>query len=188
MGALGSWLADHAFPDDPVFDFWRQRASAGWWCLPEAAYRHFVIHGTQVVPRIRINPSTGTAEMARSGPKSISRRKPSCMPWSGPICPTHPPSGIKKATDPTDWVRGLAPGYLQLGSGQTLGHGIVRSAGLGQDDHPRPQGASGPRRAKPIRPVANRESRFEAEAPMDTDNALHRAPTGKRPARRSRRP
>ena len=48
------------------------------------------------------------------------------MAWWGPTCPRHPAKEIKKAADLTDWVRGSAPGSLQLGSGRTLGHGIVR--------------------------------------------------------------
>src|SRR5437016_2299514 len=61
VGALGAWLAENAFPDDPVFEFWRSRAARGVVVLPEGAYRYFVEHGTQVVPRIRIDPLTGTA-------------------------------------------------------------------------------------------------------------------------------
>ena len=34
---------------------------AAWSVLPEGAYRYFLTHGTQVVPRIRIDPRTGTA-------------------------------------------------------------------------------------------------------------------------------
>ena len=32
--ALGAWLAEHAFPDDPVFEFWRRGPRAGSWCCP----------------------------------------------------------------------------------------------------------------------------------------------------------
>jgi hypothetical protein len=40
--------------------------------------------------------------------------------------PEAPPKEIKKAADLIEWVRRLAPAVLQLGSGWTLGHGIVR--------------------------------------------------------------
>ncbi len=33
---------------------------------------------------------------------------------------------FKNAAEALAWVQGLAPGPLQLGSGQTLGHGFVR--------------------------------------------------------------
>ena len=35
FGALGAWMAENAFPDDSVFDFWRSRARAVWWCCPK---------------------------------------------------------------------------------------------------------------------------------------------------------
>jgi len=124
--ALGAWLADHAFPDEPVFDFWRQRARRGVVLLPEGAYRYFVTHGTQVVPRIRIDPSTGTAADGSLWTEEYLPPETLLYALVGANLPEAPPSWIKKATDVTDWVRGVAPRYLQLGGGQTLGHGIVR--------------------------------------------------------------
>jgi CRISPR-associated protein Cmr4 len=126
VAALGSWLADHAFPDDPVFDYWRQRAAPGLVLLPEAAFRHFVTRSTQIVPRIRIDPTTGTA--AEGALWSEEYLPPETLVYAliGVNLPEDPPAWIKKATDLLDWVRGLAPAYLQIGSGRTLGHGIVR--------------------------------------------------------------
>ena len=125
VGALGAWLADHAFPDEPVFDFWRQRAMHGVVMLPEGAYRYFVTHGTQVVPRIRIDPRTGTANDGSLWTEEYLPPETLLYALVGANLPDPPPTGIKKAADVSDWVRGLAPRYLQLGGGQTLGHGIV---------------------------------------------------------------
>ena len=129
--------------------------------------------------------------MARSGPRSICRRKPSCMPWSGANLPERPPAGIKKATDLIDWVRGLAPGYLQLGSGQTLGHGIVQVRWTGKEAGPRPPGAPGQEElGQPIRPVRRATASFTSSG--GTDGRRQRrctcSRTGKRPARPTRRP
>ena len=126
VGALGAWLADHTFPDEPVFDFWRQRAMRGVVLLPEGAYRYFVIHGTQVVPRIRIDPGTGTAADGSLWTEEYLPPETLVYALVGANLPEAPPAWIKKATDVIDWVRGLAPGHLQLGGGQTLGHGLVR--------------------------------------------------------------
>ena len=51
---------------------------------------------------------------------------------AGVNLPEQPPGYIKKATDLTDWVKGLVQGHLQVGSGRTLGHGIVRARWAGQ--------------------------------------------------------
>ncbi len=126
VGTLGSWLADHAFPDEPVFDYWRQRAARGVVLLPEGAYRYFVTHGTQVVPRIRIDPQTRTAADGSLWTEEYLPPETLMYARVGVNLPDAPPGWIKKATDLIDWVRGLAPGYLQMGGGQTLGHGIVR--------------------------------------------------------------
>ena len=46
--------------------------------------------------------------------------------FAGVNLPDQPPSYITKASNLTDWLRGLVPGHLQVGAGRTLGHGIVR--------------------------------------------------------------
>ncbi len=120
------WLAEHAFPDDPVFAFWRTRAARGIAVLPEGAYRYFLTHGTQVIPRIRIDPRTGTAADGSLWTEEFLPSETLLYGLVGTDMPESPAKEIKKASDLTDWVRGLAPDTLQLGSGRTLGHGIVR--------------------------------------------------------------
>jgi len=126
VGALGAWLAEHAFPDDLVFDFWRQRVARGVVLLPEGAYRYFLTHGTQVVPRIRIDQRTGTAADGSLWTEEYLPPETLVYALVGANLPEAPPAFLKKATDVTDWVRGLVPAYLQIGGGRTLGHGIVR--------------------------------------------------------------
>jgi CRISPR-associated protein Cmr4 len=126
VGALGAWMAENAFPDDPAFDFWRSRAARGVVVLPEGAYRHFVTHGTQVVPRIRIDPDTGTASDGSLWTEEFLPPETLLYALVGANLPDSPAKEIKKAADLTEWVRRLAPVSLQLGSGRTLGHGIVR--------------------------------------------------------------
>jgi CRISPR-associated protein Cmr4 len=125
VGALGAWLAEHTFPDVPAFDFWRQRAARAVVLLPEGAYRYFVTHATQVVPRIRIDPKTATAAPGSLWTEEYLPPETLVYALVGANLPETPPPGVKKARDVTDWVRGLAPGHLQMGGGQTLGHGIV---------------------------------------------------------------
>ena len=58
------------------------------------------------------------------------------MPWSVPTCPSTPPPGSR--TRP-DWSTGSAawlPGSLQIGSGRTLGHGLVRVRWTGKTTTP----------------------------------------------------
>jgi len=126
VGALGAWLAENAFPDDPVYQYWRQRAARGVVVLPEQAYRYFVLHGTQTLQRIRIDPRTGTAAEGSLWSEEYLPPETLMYAFAGVNLPDQPPSYITKATQLTDWLKGLVPGHLQVGAGRTLGHGIVR--------------------------------------------------------------
>jgi CRISPR-associated protein Cmr4 len=126
LGALGGWVAEHALPDDPVFDYWRGRAAHGVVMLPEGAYRYFVEHGTQVTPRIRLDPRTGTAAAGSLWTEEYLPPETLLYALVGANLPEPAPAKVKKAGDVLDWVKGLAPAALQLGGGQTLGHGLCR--------------------------------------------------------------
>ena len=109
------WLAEHAFPD-PVYQYWRAAAARGVVVVPEQAYRYFVIHGTQTLGhRIRINRARAQPPRAPSGPRSTCPLRLSCMPLPESICRISLPSYITKASNLTDWLRGLVPGHTPGG-------------------------------------------------------------------------
>jgi CRISPR-associated protein Cmr4 len=127
--AVGAWLAEHTFPAEPAFDFWRQRAARHVVVLPEAAYRYFLHHGTQVVPRIRIDPAKGTAAEGSLWTEEYLPPETLLYALVGvrwPEAQAGPAPPFKSPAEALGWVQGLAPGPLQLGSGLTLGHGLVR--------------------------------------------------------------
>lgn len=126
VGALGTWLAENAIPDDPAYDYWRQKAARGVVVLPEAAYRHFVRYGTQTLQRIRIDPQTGTAAEGSLWSEEYLPPETLMYAFAGVNLPDQPPSYIAQASDLRDWLKKLASGRLQIGAGRTLGHGIVR--------------------------------------------------------------
>ncbi len=126
VGALGAWLAENAFPDDAVYQYWRQKAARGVVVLPEQAYRYFVCHGTQTLTRIRIDPRTCTAAEGSLWSEEYLPPETLMYAFAGVNLPDQPPTHITKASNLTDWLRGLVPGHLQVGAGRTLGHGIVR--------------------------------------------------------------
>jgi CRISPR-associated protein Cmr4 len=126
VGALGTWLAENAFPEDPAYDYWRQKAARGVVVLPEPAFRHFVLRGTQTLQRIRIDPRTGTAAEGSLWSEEYLPPETLMYAFTGVNLPEQPPSYIAKASDLSDWIKGLVSGHLQVGAGRTLGHGIVR--------------------------------------------------------------
>lgn len=148
VAALGTWLGEHALPGEALFDFWRQRLASSLAVLPESAYRYFVQHATQIQPRIRIDPQTGTT---RDGslwseeflpPETllyllVAVQAPA--PAETAAAAGRPFGPLKGPADVLGWVRGLAPTHLQLGSGLTLGRGIARLRWTGK----KPTRASG---------------------------------------------
>ncbi len=134
VAAVGAWLADHALTDDPVFEFWRKQLAQGVVVLPEESYRYFLEHATQVTPRIRIDPRTGTAAEGALWTEEYLPPETLLFALVGAKLPEAPegaatpplPGKMKNAADILDWVRGLAPAHLQVGGGLTIGHGIVR--------------------------------------------------------------
>jgi CRISPR-associated protein Cmr4 len=132
VAAWGAWLAENAFPNEPVYQYWRERAARGVVVLPEGAYRHFVRHGTQVMPRIRIDPRTGTAAEGSLWSEEYLPPETLLYALAAVNFPEEAPGFIKKPSDVIHWVKGLASGCLQVGSGRTLGHGIVRTCWTGK--------------------------------------------------------
>src|SRR5207253_8690705 len=113
---------------------WRQRAAHSVVVLPERAHRYLLEHGTQVAPRIRMDPTRGTAADGSLWTEEflppetllyalVGARLP--QPAEG-AAPLALPTGLETAKDALSWVQGLAPTYLHMGSGQTLGKGLVR--------------------------------------------------------------
>jgi CRISPR-associated protein Cmr4 len=132
VAELGAWVAEHAVPDGAHFDYWRQQLPARLAILPEGAYRYFVEHGTQVTPHIRIDKTTGTAAEGALWTEEYLPPETLLAALLGANLPAIPegstdtlPSKIKKAGDILDWLKGLAPVSLQMGGGQTTGHGLV---------------------------------------------------------------
>ncbi|MGC8643853.1 MAG: type III-B CRISPR module RAMP protein Cmr4, partial [Isosphaeraceae bacterium] len=110
IGTLGTWLAENAFPDDPVYQFWRERVGRGVVVLPEPAYRHFALHGTQVQQRIRIDPHTGTAAEGSLWSEEFLPPETLLYAFAGVNLPAQPPSYITKVANLSDWLKGLITG------------------------------------------------------------------------------
>jgi CRISPR-associated protein Cmr4 len=146
VAAAAAWLGEHALPDGPAFDYWRGRLARNFVVLPEGSYRYFLTHATQVVPRIRIDPRTGTAAEGALWTEEYLPPEVLMYALVGVRLsePTPAAAVFKTPAEALAWVKGLAPTFLQLGGGQTLGRGIVRLRWTGK---------------KPARPARARKAR-----------------------------
>ncbi len=59
---VAQWLAENALPDGPEYEYWREGVRRRLAVLHENAFRDFARLSTEVVTRIRLDPSTKTVE------------------------------------------------------------------------------------------------------------------------------
>ncbi len=126
MADFARWLVNRSFPTGEAFTYWREKALRDIVVLPEDAFRFFVLHRTEIVTRIRIDRSTGTAY---EGALWDEEYLPSDTLLYVPLAanaPVKPTENLKTAADVLEWVESLAPKMLQIGGGRSLGRGIVR--------------------------------------------------------------
>ena len=59
---IARWLAQHAFPSDHSYDYFRQKVLQDLVLLHDTDFSHFVETGTVVEPHVRIDDASGTAD------------------------------------------------------------------------------------------------------------------------------
>ncbi len=126
MAHLGQWLADTAFPLDETFDYWMQKMASHFVVLPDEAFQFFVTSRTMITHRIRINPQTGVVD---EGALWSEEYVPPDSLFYTPVKtrPPHEPiEGLETAEDVLVWVQDLLGQVVQVGSGRTLGRGLLR--------------------------------------------------------------
>lgn len=143
---LADWLATHALPDDPAYDWWREQLREKLIILPDDDFRDFTQQATEVLTRIRLEPDTKTV---KSGALWTEEHLPPDALLYAPVRATRfrltredmnslsAPSSWKallgngdarkQATAVLDWVadKQNIPHRLQLGGDETVGRGII---------------------------------------------------------------
>ncbi len=62
LGAIATWLAEHALPADEGFAYFREKLKTDLVLLSDERFNHFVRHATLVEPHVRIDDASGTAD------------------------------------------------------------------------------------------------------------------------------
>ena len=136
--AWAQWLAQEALPSQasaPEYAPWIERLKDSLLILPEDAFRDFLLHATEVVTRVRLEPDSKTVASGALWTQEhlpgdsllyapvhatrlrIRRRKPS------ELADDDPRQEAKKVLG---WVEEKVPQRIQLGGDETVGRGIVR--------------------------------------------------------------
>lgn len=124
--ALGNWLADHAFPQDTAYEHWRRKVRQAVVVLPDDAFRHFVVHRTEIVPRVRIDPATGTVAEGALWTEEFVPAEALFYAAVGALPRKTEDTRSPPPETALGWLKETGMEYVHLGGDRTLGKGIVR--------------------------------------------------------------
>jgi len=131
--AIGTWLANNALPETG-YDYWKQALPQKLCILPEAAFRDFVLYGTEVQTHIKLDPDKKTVQ---SGALWTTESLPLDTLLYAPLMATRSraSSVSLNGQQVLEKVKGLGLVYTQLGGDETTGQGMValRFANAGND-------------------------------------------------------
>jgi len=121
-----AWLADHAFPAGPEYEFWRTKVRQALVVLPEDAFRHFAVMRTEVIPRVRIDPTIGSVAEGALWTEEFVPAETLFYAVVGAL--PRPNDDLRGPAPETalGWLKEAGLEYLQLGGDRTLGKGITR--------------------------------------------------------------
>jgi CRISPR-associated protein Cmr4 len=132
------WLAEVAMPSQaktPEYEPWTSRLKDGLLILPDDAFRDFLLHATEVVTRVRLEPDSKTVvggalwtqehlpvdsllyTSVHATKLRVSGNKPTELAGDKPE---------QEAKKVLDWVKNKVPHRIQLGGDETVGRGIVQ--------------------------------------------------------------
>lgn len=126
--AIAQWLAQNAFPDEPEYEYWRQKVLTSLVVLPDDAFQDFIRYATEVTTRIRLDRETKTVVR---GALWTEEYLPTDALLYAPLFATDPrrpdpPEGVRTAEEVLAFVREVVPARVQIGGDETVGRGMVR--------------------------------------------------------------
>lgn len=129
MGNIAQWITTNALPNDPEYNFWREKMGRSLILLPENAFCDFVKLATEIQPRIRIKNETKTVDKGALfyeealHPDSLLY---SVVMANDPATDSEKrPGDLKDAKDVIKFIGELSGKRAQLGGDATIGRGIV---------------------------------------------------------------
>lgn len=125
VGAWARWLAENAFPEDGIYEYWRKHLQSHLIVLSEDSFRDFVVNSTQIETHVKLEQATKTVKSGALW--TTESLPPDCLLVSSIVVrPTR--GGSDKAMDDQavkNWLTQIVPPRLQIGGDETTGQGIV---------------------------------------------------------------
>ncbi len=130
---LAEWISQIIFPNDPIFDYRRDKLKKDMVVLDDDEFRDFVNMSTEVVTRTKINVCTGTVQ---KGALFTEEYLPAesilySLVMSSSIHEKETEKGIFKSKSSKEedismeFFQNYLPGTVQMGGDATIGKGIV---------------------------------------------------------------
>jgi CRISPR-associated protein Cmr4 len=132
VDVIAEWIADNTLPKTYVY--WREKLKQSLVILPDNDFRDFVLHATEIITRVRVDRESRTVA---GGALWTEEHLPTDTLLYVPMYATD----SRKARDKENGEQTILAsdilkdaislennqsGYLQLGGGETRGHGLVR--------------------------------------------------------------
>lgn len=136
VDSVANWLYKNALPQTPEYNFWRERLKSHLVILPDDTFCDFTLFSTEVIPRIRVEPTKGTVV---EGGLWYEEHLPSETLLYTMALATEPKqrnSELGNATEIMELLETLvAPPNrtvrVQIGGDETVGRGIIAIRYLG---------------------------------------------------------
>lgn len=147
LGAIAHWLAHHALPSDPSYDYWRERlcrvpngigpgdqvcASSNLVVLPDDDFRDSCRFATEIQSRNKINPVTKTVKGTglwteeHLPAETVLYTKILAADPRMPRDASNADGQITDASQVLAVMTGFDGGLVQMGGDATVGRGLVR--------------------------------------------------------------
>lgn len=125
LAEVSQWIARHMLPPASAYDYWRHKVQTDVVVLPEDALRFFVVEGTELVYRIRLDPQTGVAQEGALWTEEYLPADTVLYLPLGAQVPGQPSGTVRSAADVLGWLKQLGFARIQIGGSRSLGRGIV---------------------------------------------------------------
>jgi CRISPR-associated protein Cmr4 len=142
VGLLASWLAKNALPYDRA-SYWAAQLAKKLVVLPDDEFRDFLLHGTEVLTRVRLENDSKTVAQGALwteehlptdsllyAPVRATRLRMPRSQQSADWAALEPPA---QADAVLNWVQEQVNGRIQLGGDETVGRGIVHLRWSGEE-------------------------------------------------------
>lgn len=143
---IASFLASIVFPEDALYNFWRERLKKDLIILSDDDFKYFVKNSTEIITRIRIDSETGTVKKGALWTEEYLPQDTimySLLMFSAPRVEKNENKEdkrsegdkseknkykdvLKDAEDVYAYFKKGLPKVIQIGGNQTIGKGFVR--------------------------------------------------------------